>query len=479
MTRLSTVRELIRGRTLGWILALLMAGGGCGGGATITSETMDAGGTTGSGGTNGSGGTTATGIGGTTGSGGIAATGGATGSGGVTGVAGAKGSGGAVGSGGATGAGGGHSGVAGSSGAAGAPGLGGALGSGRGGSGAAGSGAAGATGGVGVGGTSGGLGDGTGGSAGVGGVAGNVGTTQMPGSFHCVNWADERDNFVNGLLQPSGLDSATDTYATVQAKSNAILSAFQKDLQTNGIRIPINEPTASSTWWAAYKGIIDAATAKGMTVMIGYWAYQNGKPASTTAFNAMWRVVVDAYQANPLVFFDIHNEPWGLSAAAWVTLAENWLAMFPTVPRDRIVVAGAYSDQDLNPVGSDAKLAGTILSLHVYTFYDTSIVTAAGWENYVKSGVGTYASRTIATEWGAPMTTGTNYGVTTDGNADISYMNGVPNQLRSAKMGSCYWPGLRIGDSWSVTTLNGTGTNLSLSVTNSSGLDRIHWAWGL
>jgi endoglucanase len=302
---------------------------------------------------------------------------------------------------------------------------------------------------------------------------------QAPGTFHCVNWADERDNFVNGLLQPSGVNSATDTYSTVQAKANAILSAFQQDLQANGIRIPINEPTAASSWWAAYKGIIDAATAKGMTVMIGYWAYHNGKPDSTTAFNAMWRVVVDAYQANPLVFFDIHNEPWGLSASEWVTVAENWLATFPSVPRDRIVVAGAYSDQDLDPVGSDAKLAGTILSLHVYTFYDASIVTAAGWENYVKSGVGTYASRTIATEWGAPMTTGTNYAVTTDGNADVSYMNGVPNQLRSAKMGSCYWPGLRIGDSWSITTLNGTGTNLSLTVTNSSGLDRIHWAWGL
>ena len=452
--------------------------GGDGGGTVTTGGTGGPSGTGGSAGIVGTGGTPGAGgsigSGGATGSGGVTGTGGATGSGGATGVAGARGSGGAVGSGGATGSGGGRGGTGGAatssggtSGAAGTPGRVGAPG------GAAGSGAAGATGGT-TG--AGGQGDSTGGG---GGVAGSPGTTPAPDTFHCVNWADQRDNFVNGLLQPSGLDSATDTYATVLAKSSAILSAFQKDLQVNGIRIPINEPTASSAWWAAYKGIIDAATAKGMTVMIGYWAYHNGKPDSTTAFTAMWRVIVDAYQSNPLVFFDIHNEPWGLSAAAWVTLAENWLATFPTVPRDRIVVAGAYSDQDLNSVGSDAKLAGTILSLHAYTFYDTSIVTAAGWENYVKSAVGNYASRTIATEWGAPMTTGTNYAVTTDGDLDISYMNGVPDQLRSAKMGSCYWPGLRIGDSWSVTTLNGTGTNLSLTVTNSSGLDRIHWAWGL
>jgi hypothetical protein len=448
--------------------------GGGTGGAVTTGGTGNPSGTGGAAGTVGSGGMS--GMGGSTGTGGATATGSggasATGSGGATaaGSCGATGSGGVRGAGGATGSGG-ATGVAGAKGSGGAAGSGGA--SGTGGGGAAGSGAAGATGG---GGTSGGRGGATGGS---GGVAGSAGTTPAPDSVHCVNWADQRDNFVNGLLQPSGLNSATDTYATVQAKANAILSAFQQDLQANGIRIPINEPTASSTWWAAYRGIIDAATAKGMTVMIGYWAYHNGKPDSTTAFTAMWKVVVDAYQANPLVFFDIHNEPWGLSAPAWLTMAENWLTAFPNVPRDRIVVAGAYSDQDLNSVGSDAKLAGTILSLHVYTFYDTSIVTAAGWESYVKTGLSSYASRTVVTEWGAPMTTGTNYAVTTDGNADIAYMNGAPNQMRSAKVGSCYWPGLRIGDSWSATTLNGTGTNLSLSVTNASGLARIHWAWGL
>jgi hypothetical protein len=37
--------------------------------------------------------------------------------------------------------------------------------------------------------------------------------------FHCVNWADTRDNFVDGLLQLSGLNTTSDTYATVQAKA--------------------------------------------------------------------------------------------------------------------------------------------------------------------------------------------------------------------------------------------------------------------
>ena len=321
------------------------------------------------------------------------------------------------------------------------------------------------------------LGDASSTDAGDAGDGGGVSTG--PSSFHCVNWADQRDNYVNGLLQPSGLNSGSDTYATVQAKADAILSAFETDLEANAIRIPINEPTVAGAWWTAYKAIVDTATAKGMKVVIAYWAYQNGKPDSVTAYDAMWQTVVTAYAANPLVYFDIHNEPYGYSSSAWLTFAENWVTKFSTVPKDHIIVAGTGYDQDVKPVGADAKLDGTLLSLHEYTFFSTGITTAAGWENDIKSNVGTYASRTIATEWGSPMTTGTNYGVTTDGDAYISYMNGVPDQFRSFGMGSCYWPGLRIGDAWSITTLQGTGTNLSLSVTNASGLARIHWAWGL
>ena len=39
--------------------------------------------------------------------------------------------------------------------------------------------------------------------------------------------------------------------------------------------------------------------------------------------------------------------------------------------------------------------------------------------------------------------------------------------------------GLRIGDSWSMEQLHGTGTNLSLTTVNASGRDRLEYAWGL
>jgi hypothetical protein len=435
-------------------------GRGTGGASTgaVGGGNNASGGGGGSGGDRGNGGSNTGGGGGTTGRGG----------------AGRGGSGGAAGGAGAGAATGGAAGTAGR----GAGGTGGGA-AGAGGGGAAGGGAAGAGGhgAAGAGGAADGGRGGLSGAAGNGGAAGAM--TAPPSSFHCVNWADQRDNFVNGLLQLSGLDSATDTYATVEAKADAILSALQSDLQANAIRVPINEPTVSGAWWNAYKGLIDAAVAKGMKVVIAYWAYQNGKPDSTAAYNAMWQVVVNAYQSNSLVFFDIHNEPYGFSSSAWVTFAESWLTTFASVPKNRIIIAGTGYDQNVNPVGADAKLAGTLLSLHVYTFFSDTITTAQGWENNMKSNLGSYASRTIATEWGSPMTTGTNYDVTTDGDLYVSYMNGVPDQLRSSGMGSCFWPGLRIGDSWSITTLKGSGTNLSLSVTNASGLDRIHWAWGL
>ena len=124
-------------------------------------------------------------------------------------------------------------------------------------------------------------------------------------SFHCVNWADTGDNFQAGVLQPSGL-SSSDSYEAVLAKSDAILSGFQTVLGANAIRIPINEFTVvtNATWWTAYRGIVDAAIARNMRVMIAYWGQaggNGGKPADLAVFFAMWQTVVDAYGTNDLV----------------------------------------------------------------------------------------------------------------------------------------------------------------------------------
>jgi hypothetical protein len=283
---------------------------------------------------------------------------------------------------------------------------------------------------------------------------------------------------VNGNLLLSGL-STSDTYDTVVAKSNAILSAFQTVVGVNSIRVPINEPTVSSAWWNAYKGVIDAGVAKGMKVMVAYWAWQNGKEANRAAFWTMWKPVVDAYIGNNLVYFEPFNEPWQYSAADWTTLAVEWVTTYSTVPKGRIVIAGSYSDTDVRVQGADSRLNGTLLSLHIYPFNDATMTSVSGWTTRLQNYLGNYASRTIVTEWGAPMTGGANYSGTGEGDHNASFIVALSTYLHDHNMGSCYWPVLRTQDSWSITTLSGSGTNLSLTVTNASGLARIKSAFNL
>jgi len=90
-------------------------------------------------------------------------------------------------------------------------------------------------------------------------------------SIHCFNWADAGDNFQKGALVLTGL-SANDSYDTVLASSNAIISGFKTVLGANTFRIPINETTVNTaTTWAAYKGIFDAAISQNVKVIVAYW----------------------------------------------------------------------------------------------------------------------------------------------------------------------------------------------------------------
>jgi endoglucanase len=308
--------------------------------------------------------------------------------------------------------------------------------------------------------------------------AGAVGI-QGPSTFHGVNWADARDNFVDGLLQLSGLDTSADTYSTVAAKSGQIVSQFRTKLEANTIRIPINEPTVSSAWWAAYKAVVDTATASGMKVMVAYWAHHNGKPDDEAAFKNMWQAVVSTYMSNNRVYFDIHNEPYGFGSS-WNDEAARWLSYFPDVPRGRVVVAGTGYDDNVVPVGSDKRFDGCLLEYHIYGFQHTTWTTTKQWTDAVNGALGSFAGRTIVGEWGDTMNSGTNYdATTTDGDNALSYVATLSNIMRKNAMGNCYWPGLRNGDGYSMTRLSTAGTTITLTVVNASGLDRLHAAWGL
>jgi len=93
------------------------------------------------------------------------------------------------------------------------------------------------------------------------------------------------------------------------------------------------------------------------------------------------------------------------------------------------------------------------------------------------------------TEFGDPMTTGVDYNGPKDGDNNISFLYAITDTARSLGIGTVLWTGVKEAAqtqgpgpcdnaSCAITSLNGTGTNLSVTLTNQSGLDRLQWGWG-
>jgi endoglucanase len=254
----------------------------------------------------------------------------------------------------------------------------------------------------------------------------------------------------------------------------------------NTVRLPINTHTVQSSWWDAYAGVIDAATDRGFKVILAYWedgAASGGRITNMSAFNSMWDTVVSQYGSNGLVYFEPMNEPHGYSATEWTNLAANWLNTRSSVPRGRILVGGTGYSQDLRPVCNDSRLNGTLLSYHHYTFfYGTR--DYAGWVQSFRERLGNCASRAVTTEFGAQMDFGLNYHDASSTNNFVRYFRAVTDTMRELNMGSVYWPavGGKISeygyDRYSIFIMSGSGTNLTLSIRNRSGADRLLHAWG-
>jgi hypothetical protein len=301
-----------------------------------------------------------------------------------------------------------------------------------------------------------------------------------------VNWADARDNFESGVLYPSGL-SSSDTYASSETVAEQVVGQLDSLTGANTVRMPINEATVADNW-SNYTGAIDGALTKG-SVILAYWAVSNGEPASVSAFDTMWDTVIAKYGSNANVYFEPINEPYGYSTSALDTFYGNWLARYPSVTKAHVILDGSGYATNAAAVGSDSNLNGTLIGIHDYAFFESSPYTSESqWESQFASEVGSYASRAVATEFGAPMTAGTDNGVSygaldystcaNDSTYFVAYLRGITSELRTLGMGSVYWPGLRDGDWYSMTTKTGSGSSISLSLNNSSGLTRVQYAWG-
>lgn len=304
--------------------------------------------------------------------------------------------------------------------------------------------------------------------------------------FRGMNWARKGDNFTTGTLVLDGL-SGSDSYQTVRDKADGVYTSMANLLGVNTVRLPVNTHTVGSAWWNAYRGAIDAATARGFKVILAYWedgAASGGRITNMAAFNSMWDTVVAQYGANSLVHFEPMNEPHGYSASEWLQVAANWMNARSSIPKGRILIGGTGYSQDLRPVCNDSRFAGTLLSFHFYAFFYGQH-DYAGWRDLAQTRLGSCASRAVVTEFGSPMDTGLDYGNANSSDNFVRYLRAITDTMRDFDLGGTYWPALggkitagQTYDWYSMFALHGSGTNLSLSLHSASGADRLRHAWG-
>lgn len=303
--------------------------------------------------------------------------------------------------------------------------------------------------------------------------------------FRGVNWADPRDNFQQGVLYLSGL-SSSDNNASAKIVADKVVSQFVSKLGTNSVRLPINEAT-STTGWSMYTGVIDVALTKGRVILC-YWGPAHGAaPANMTNWWNMWTTVVAKYGRNSNFYIEIFNEPNMYNKTTLSTLYADWLKKFPDFPQDRVILDGTGMAQNVPEIGSDSRFDKCLLAVHDYSMWSAETNTEAQWSAHVRGEVGSYAHRTVATEWGGPMSTGTKNGITyqpqdyssTSASASyfVKYNRGMTEQFRNWKMGSFYWAGLKDNDWYSMMKKSGTGANIVLTVPNASGLARLQYSW--
>jgi endoglucanase len=308
--------------------------------------------------------------------------------------------------------------------------------------------------------------------------------------FRGMNWAVQGDNFTTGLLVVDGLTSS-DSYATVYSKANTLYDGMANLMGVNTVRLPVNTATVGTSWWANYRGAIDAATDRGFKVILGYWedgAASGGVITNTSAFTTMWNTIISQYGSNSLVYFEPMNEPHGYSSANWLNFAASWLSTHSTVPKGRVLIGGTGYSQDLNALCSDSRFNGTLLSIHYYVFFYGNH-SYGGWEDQFLTNLGNCASRAVLTEFGADMHTQYNYndGTLTSSPSDgtnnwVTYLRAVTDTTRSLNIGSVYWPAIG-GKPHSSTDPSDwyamfTRSNLSLSINNCQGADRVRYGWG-
>jgi endoglucanase len=301
--------------------------------------------------------------------------------------------------------------------------------------------------------------------------------SELASTFDGVNWADARDNFVDGPIIPSGINPNLST-KEIKLVAESIINQFQTKLGANTIRFGINYATVTDTsYWPKYKSIINFATENGFKIIIAYWeaeSSKDGKVDNQAEFDAMWNIAVNDFKDNKNVYFEIFNEPHGYNLKDWKNFAAVWISkqIGKFHKKERILVGGSGYSENVAEVAIDKRFNGCLFSQHIYPWW-SKFKTQAEWESNLGKRVGNFTNRTIVTEFGVAMKTRPNNYFTTlpiNGEVDRAFLNGITNKIHQTNMGSVYWPGLRDGDDFSLTYRTGT----LITITNSSGKDLVY-----
>jgi hypothetical protein len=284
------------------------------------------------------------------------------------------------------------------------------------------------------------------------------------------NWADDGDNFQTGIIYPTGITSST---TTAQAQSMADTIALDDmSVGINFVRIGINPATISGNW-SIVQAYINELIADGMTVDLGFWTSTSsvGTVTNTSAWQSMWETVDSVYHGNNSVYYEPINEPHGYSSES--TLATDVYVPFLgfiTKSQSHIILDGTGYADNVTALGADSRFNSCLLGVHDYAFWHTNLTTESAWESNLQGEVGSYSSRTIMTEMGAPATTGLDYDATSSDH-NIAFIRGMCDQCRAWPMGFVYWPSHRANDSYRLFTTPGG------AIVNRSLINELQYGW--
>ncbi len=284
------------------------------------------------------------------------------------------------------------------------------------------------------------------------------------------NWADDGDNFQTGIVYPTGITSST---TTTQAAAEADTIALDDmSVGINFVRIGINPATISGNW-SVVQAYVNELVADGMTVDLGFWTSTSsvGTVTNLSAWESMWETVDGVYHGNNSVYYEPINEPHGYSSES--TLATDVYVPFLGIvskSQSHIILDGTGYADDVTVLGADSRFNSCLMAVHDYAFWHTNITTESGWESNLQGEVGSYSSRTIMTEMGAPATTGLDYDATSS-NYFIASIRGMCDQCRAWPMGFVYWPSHRAGDSYHLFDSPGG------AIANRSLINELQYGW--